>query len=191
MRPTFLVVDDFYDDPDAVRARALALPYSRPSGVNYPGLTAMTPDPIEPIMRTFSRLLGDIDITCRRDEGAFRITTAADMDTRTSLVHVDTPDFSAIIHLSEGPGEGTHFYRHRKLGIERVSEEDNARAEVRALIEADTLDQSAWEPVHTIPMKYNRLVIFDGKYFHSGARRLTGSDLTSGRLTQNFFFFRV
>jgi hypothetical protein len=40
-------------------------------------------------------------------------------------------------------------------------------------------------------MKYNRLLIFDGKYFHSGAHRLTGDSLAEGRMTQNFFFFRA
>ena len=32
MRSTFVVVDDFYDDPDDVRDRALQLTYYRPEG---------------------------------------------------------------------------------------------------------------------------------------------------------------
>jgi hypothetical protein len=41
-----------------------------------------------------------------------------------------------------------------------------------------------------VPAKYNRLLLFDGKYFHSGAQRFSGSELADGRLTQNFFFYR-
>ncbi len=142
-------------------------------------------------MGRFSKLLGGIDIRYKRGEGEFRVTTAADMGQRTSLVHVDTPDLSAIVHLSKDRTEGTHFYRHRRLDLERVSPEDNARPEVRRAIEADTLDLAAWELVHTIPMRFNRLLIFDGKYFHSGAQVLTGATLAEGRMTQNFFFFRA
>jgi hypothetical protein len=191
MKHVFLVIDDFYADPDRVRRRALRLKYQRPSGVNYPGVMAPTPDDIAPIMERFSELLGGISIKCTRDQGAFRITTAADMAIRTSLVHVDTPDFSAIIYLSRHANEGTWFYRHKELGLERVSEEENLRPEVRRAIETDTLNVDAWEPLYMIPMKFNRLVIFDGKYFHSGARRLSGATLAEGRMTQNFFFYHA
>jgi hypothetical protein len=189
VKSTFVVVDDFYADPDDVRTRALQLTYHRPEGVNYPGVLAASPDDIEPVMTELARLIGGIDIKCRHDEGSFRIATEADMATRRSLVHVDTPDFSAIVHLSKEPMEGTYFYRHKALGLERVSEDDNLRPEVRVAIERDTLDLGAWEQLHMIPMKYNRLLIFDGKYFHSGAHRLTGRTLAEGRMTQNFFFY--
>jgi hypothetical protein len=151
-------------------------------------------------MRRFAKLLGGIDIKYKRgsDAGAFRVTTEADMAGRTSMVHVDTPDFSALIHLSKGEAEGTYFYRHRRLGIDRVSHAENAQSAEneedqaqRAAIYADTLDLTAWELIHSVPMKYNRLLIFDGKYFHSGAQRLTGSSLAEGRMTQNFFFYRA
>lgn len=191
MRTTFIVVDDFYDDPDDVRDRALQLRYYRPEGVNHPGVVAATPDDLEPIMSAFSTLLGGLDLKCRRDEGAFRITTQADMALRRSIVHVDSPDFSAVVHLSKHDAEGTYFYRHKALGLERVSARDNRRPDVRAAIERDTLDLDAWEQIHMIPMKYNRLLIFDGKYFHSSAHRLTGCTLAEGRMTQNFFFFRA
>jgi len=191
MRSTLVVVDDFYDDPDDVRARALQLTYHRPEDVNYAGVVAATSDDIEPVMTAFATLLGGIDIKCRRDEGAFRITTEADMADRRSLVHVDTPDFSAVVHLSSEHTEGTYFYRHKALGLERVSPEDNLRPEVREAIERDTLDLNAWDQLHMIPMKYNRLLLFDGKYFHSGAHRLTGHTLEQGRMTQNFFFYRA
>ena len=191
MKHTFLVIDDFYDNPDEIRERALRLTYRRPDKVNYPGVIAATPHDIAPTMASFSKILGGIDIKYQRNQGAFRITTAADMATRRSMVHVDTPDFSAIVHLSKGNAEGTHFYRHKGLDLDRVSVEDNTRQVVRRAIEADTLNLAAWELLFAVPMKYNRLFIFDGKYFHSGAQRLTGASLAEGRMTQNFFFFRA
>lgn len=191
MRTTFVVVDDFYDDPDDVRRRALQLTYRRPEGVNYPGSTAETTDALEPVLTTFSALLGGVEIRCRRNEGAFRVTTSKDAADRRSIVHVDSSDFSAVVHLSAEDHEGTYFYRHRALGLERVSAEHNLDPNVRAVIERDTLDLDAWEELHMIPMRYNRLVIFDGKFFHSGARELHGDAPAGGRLTQNFFFDRL
>ena len=40
MKHGFLVIDDFYDNPDEIRERALRLKYVRPKGVNYPGVVA-------------------------------------------------------------------------------------------------------------------------------------------------------
>ena len=191
MKHAFLVIDDFYDDPDAIRKQALRLTYRRPEGVNYPGVVSPPAADIVPVIERFSMLLGGIDIKCRRDQGEFRITTAADTATRKSIVHIDTPDFSAIVHLSKERTEGTYFYRNKALNLDWVSPDDNMRPEVRGVIEADTLNLDAWEIIHTIPMKYNRLLIFDGKYFHSGAHRLTGNSLAEGRMTQNFFLFHA
>jgi hypothetical protein len=188
MKHSLLIVDDFYDNPDDVRARALSLSYQRVEGVNYPGVMAATTDDIRPTLEHFSRLLGNIDIRCRRNEGTFRVTTECDMAIRKSLVHIDTTDFTAIVHLSKTNNEGTYFYRHKALNLERVSPKDNFSAIVHQAIEADTLNLDAWEMLYSIPMKYNRLIIFDGKCFHSGAINLTGSNILEGRMTQNFFF---
>jgi hypothetical protein len=85
--------------------------------------------------------------------------------------------------------EGTYFYRHKTLGLDRLSAEGALRPNVRQSLEVDTMNLEAWETLLMIPMRYNRLVIFDGKCFHSGAQCLTGASLAEGRMTQNFFFF--
>ena len=190
MRNTLVVVDDFYPDPDAVLGRALRLEYRQESGVNYPGLMAATFQDVVPIMKRFAQLLGGIDIKFQGTQGGFRITTEADMVRRNSLVHLDSSDFSAVIHLSRQPMEGTYFYRHRELGLDYVAPTLRRNAAVEEALVRDTLRLEAWEVVDTIPMKYNRLVIFDGKHFHSGARTLTGAAAADGRITQNFFFDR-
>lgn len=190
MRSTLVVVDDFYPDPDAVVAKALRLEFRRESEVNYPGLMAPTFQKIVPLMKHFSRLLGGIDIKFQGTQGGFRVTTEADMARRSSLVHLDSSDFSAVIHLSRHPMEGTYFYRHRELGLDYVTPASGRNPAVEEALVRDTLRPEAWEIIQMIPMKYNRLVIFDGKHFHSGARTLAGADLADGRITQNFFFDR-
>jgi hypothetical protein len=192
MNHTLLVVDDFYDDPDTVVAQALALPFRRVPGANFPGVAAETFQDQLALMKRVAGALGSgAAVKYRGEQGMFRITTEADMLTRTSMVHLDSSDWSGVIYLNREPTEGTSFYRHRRLDLSYVGAEANQRPEVRRAIEEDTLNPDAWELIYEIPMKYNRLLVFDGKYFHSGAKRLTGASLAEGRITQNFFFYRA
>ena len=142
-------------------------------------------------MPRFAKLLGGIDIKYRGTQGGFRLTTEADMAIRSSLVHTDSSDYSAVVYLSQGAGEGTYFYRHKSLGLDYLLPEHDSRPDVARAIQRDTLDLGAWEVTQLVAMKYNRLVLFDGRYFHSGAQRLDGRGFDDGRLTQNFFIHRA
>jgi len=186
-----IVVDDFYEDPDALVERVLALPFRKESGVNYPGMMVETFQDVRESMQRFARLLGDIDIKYRGTQGGFRVTTEEDMTDRTSLVHTDSSDYSAVVYLSKQPTQGTFFYRHRALGIDYLRPEHDQRADVARAIARDTMDLAAWEVTQLVAPKFNRLVLFDGRYFHSGAQRFEGKNLAQGRLTQNFFIHRA
>jgi hypothetical protein len=189
MKPQMIVVDDFYPDPDEVVQYASKQTFVREANVNYPGLMAPTSRDVRPAMQQFARLLGGIDIKYNGLQGGFRITTCEDMQRRRGIVHIDSSDWSAVIHLSRTPTQGTYFYRHRRLGVDYASSADERYPDLLKAIMEDTNNPDAWEVTQTVPAKYNRLVIFDGKHFHSGPRELTGTSLADGRLTQNFFFF--
>ena len=191
MEPVLAIVDGFAPDADALRERALALPFRRPEGVNYPGVEAAAAFAAEGVIERVAQLLGGTPLRWRGQPGAVRLTTAADAAERTSLVHADAPDFTAILHLSAAPAEGTYFYRHRALNIARIDPGAPWLPFVRQAAARDTLDLSAWEVTRLVPARFNRLVLFDGKFFHSGAQSLTGADAAEGRLTCNYFFDRV
>lgn len=191
MKHALIVVDDFYEDPDALVERILALPFRRESDVNYPGMMADTFQDVREPMQRFSELLGGLDIKYRGTQGGFRVTTEQDMATRTSLIHTDSSDYSAVVHLSKHPAQGTYFYRHKALGIDYLLPEHDHQPEVARAMARDTLNLDAWEVTQVVAMKYNRLLLFDGRYFHSGAQRLEGRSFAEGRLTQNFFFHRA
>jgi hypothetical protein len=191
MRTSFLIVDDFYDEPDSVRERALSLEFQPVPDTVYPGLTASTWQDVVPILRRVSDLLGGIGLAWYPPQGDFRITLRAHELGRMSMVHLDSSDLSGVVHLSQTPMEGTYVYRHKRLGLEYVPRELEQRADIIEALVRDTLDPDAWEVVQEIPMKYNRLLLFDGKHFHSGARRFVGEHLQEGRLTQNFFINRA
>ena len=191
MRHALIVVDDFYEDPDALVERVLGLPFRQEEGVNYPGSMVETFQDVREPMQRFARLLGDIDIRYRGTQGGFRVTTERDMANRTSLVHTDSSDYSAVVYLSKRPADGTFFYRHKQLGIDYLAPEHDQCADVGRALARDTMDLAAWDVTQLVAQKYNRLVLFDGRYFHSGAQRFEGRTLAEGRLTQNFFMHRV
>ena len=187
MMPGIIIEDDFYENGHAIRKIALELDYQYVEGVNYPGRVALTTQDIRPIVERLSDHLGGIAVRCRQDDGYFRITTQEDASRQVSLVHIDSLDYSAVIYLSVDDTEGTSFYRHRGLDMSLVPPREHLDPKVLTAIEQDTLDLDAWEEIYNVPARFNRLLLFDSRYFHSGAKTLTGRSIADGRLTQHFF----
>lgn len=129
----------------------------------------------------------------------------------------DFCDAAAVIYLNSPDrcAGGTSFWRHRGTGLARVPEslEDEWAAEavinsrstsVETLIRHcldDALpdpgpgfpshDTRWWTRVASVPMRWNRLVIYDSRLFHTPDVPVRfGSELEDGRLTQNLYFSR-
>ena len=185
---SYLVVDNFYSDPDDMREIALNSKFDE-SG-NYPGIRT------QPHLWNFDHIkeylegIMDIKIDSKRwndseYQGCFQIVnnnTKHDTETGT-WVHVDTAtDWSCIVFLTPNPPSplhtGTTLYRHKETGILRGYDSE---------IEKHRSHYSKWEAIDMIGNMYNRAVIFKGEYWH-GATGYFGSDLNDGRLFQTFFF---
>lgn len=198
MLPSFMMIDDFLPDPQAVRRRALALDYDPAfKAGNYPGLLSTAPLPIEGLDERVSGLIGvpvrgapgtvhgHCRITLRREKGL-------------SGVHIDPAFYSGILYLS-APDDcrgGTEFYRHRRTGLERVPDRLDAMlaagyAEPNALIEEvvnqDTTRPAKWERTFIAPMRYNRLILFSPWMFHNAGPGF-GETPETGRLAYLMFF---
>jgi len=163
--PSLYVIDNFYDDPDEIRADALQMDFTIKG--NYPGLRT-SPLATDNHKELFERIVGR-KITHWSDEynGSFQYTVAD----QKSWIHRDNTDFSAIVYLSpEAPLDGgTCLWQHKETP------------------EEDGNDESKWELVDKIGNKYNRAIIFQGHISHKSDRYF-GNDLESGRLFQTFFF---
>jgi hypothetical protein len=177
-RPTLLVIDDFYPDPDAMRRFALSQDFSV-SG-NYPGLRTKS-YATEDDKRKFEAIFGR-KVTYFPDEynGSFQIVTRHER----SWIHRDLTEFSAVVFLTPDPppNSGTVFYRHKLTGLQKArtkAEED--------LLSADSRNDDAWEVIDRVGNKYNRIVFFDGFLTHKSDEYF-GEDRNSGRLFQTFFF---
>jgi hypothetical protein len=196
--PSLIVVDGFLADPILARQRALALDYDpKFKQGNYPGLQSSQPLEIPGLDEAVSRLAG---IPLKAQDGTMhghcRLTLAGDQG--RSGVHIDPCAYSGILYLSlpQHCRGGTDFFRHKRTGLDRVPDkrEDMLAAgysDINVLIEElvnrDTLKRSCWDRLMTLPMRFNRLVLFSPWQFHNAAAAFgTGPD--NGRLVQTLFF---
>ncbi|HWA44657.1 MAG TPA: DUF6445 family protein [Hypericibacter adhaerens] len=198
MRKSLIVLDDVYTDPADMRQAALRLDYPLPTGpANYAGRNSTSKLLAEGSDRMFSwatgeRLAGATD----RAHGALRLTLPGDQG--RYRVHVDAGvEWSGVLYLNE-PSQcqgGTSFFRHRPTGTDKAptTDEELARCDGGTAGEAldrilgeDSNDMTKWDLLQTVPMRFNRLVLFRPWLWHSAGEGF-GSSLADGRLVQLFF----
>jgi hypothetical protein len=198
----FIVIDDFYKNPQAVRELAQSAEYAKKGELskNVAGIESLLPYFSYKIVEKFENAIGakiDVDLA-HNAFGRFRL--GLEKDTRRTRVHYDNTDWTAVIYLTEAPfcQGGTAFFRHKETGLISPPSAETLKKMGwtketfdRDLVMKDSLDGSKWEITKICPMKFNRCVLLRGaKYFH-GSDQLFGSSFADGRLTQNFFFNEV
>lgn len=178
-----IVVDDFLEDPDAVRRLALNQTFIK---MHCAGLRTHEQFlHIAPYRETFERLLGR-QLTNWDDNaanGRFQICFASD----AIPYHSDSQSYAGVLFLTpQAPIDaGISFFRGRLSGLRGRSND----AQLMRLTFGDgaEFDRSRWEEMDRVGNLYNRLVLFDAHLAH-GASAYFGTCLKSGRLFQNFFF---
>ncbi len=198
MLPSLILIDDFLADPWSVRRRALALDYDpKFKKGNYPGLMSTTPLEVRGMEQAVSQRVGvPLMAAPRTMHGHCRLTLAG--DTGKSGVHIDPAAYSGILYLTppEHCRGGTDFFRHRPTGLDRVPQSERELAptgyrDINRLIEevvnGDTLKPARWEKTMTVPMRFNRLLLFSPWMFHNAAKGF-GKGPEDGRLVQTLFF---
>lgn len=142
----------------------------------------------EPVMRTPDT------VHCK-----FRIAIAGDEENATLRMHVDGANYwSGIVYLTlpEHCRGGTEFYRHKELGSDHAPLYDSDVSQfgyqscveyTQDLTEKDSNDESKWEHLFTIPMRFNRCVLFRPWFWHTPSKSF-GDRPENSRLIQLFFF---
>ena len=203
-----IVLDGFYDEPDAVREAALAGDWVRPPGVDYPGRTVT----IESFAwrPVWERLRARIDEPVGLDgpkpvpfeQGKFRLALARDEGDRTDRVHLDVQRWSGIVYLTPNrwARDGLALYVHKPT---RSTTWDEAwfRAhygwyyllppdELRKRMQEFFRDPEQFEQIGLIPMRYNRAVLLMAHAYHGTGLAFGDRDET-GRLSQHFEFYEA
>lgn len=200
---SYLVFDDFYTDPMAVRNEALALEYPTPtSRRNYPGRNSKQRLLVQGLEQIVSRIVNEpVKASPQDAHGHCRISLADDDPNRRYYVHVDpTAYWSGILYLTlpEHCQGGTEFYRHIATNTDRAPLLDNELAASGAtsfgeaadpIIQKDSNDLSKWELLSTVPMRFNRLCLLRPWFWHTAGPSF-GDGLHNGRLVQLFFFIK-
>ena len=198
MFKSLIIVDDVYDDPEWMREAALRLEFPVPAtGANYAGRNSSGKLLLPDTDKMLSWVAGEPLVgAVERAHGALRLTLAG--DTGRYCVHVDVGvDWSGVLYLNrpEQCRGGTSFFRHRATGTEHAptNAADLVRCNAKTAQEAldrilgrDSNDASQWEPTVTVPMQFNRLVLFRPLLWHSAGDGF-GDSPASGRLVQLFF----
>ncbi|TRD10565.1 hypothetical protein FGU71_00900 [Erythrobacter insulae] len=194
---SFLVVDDFLDNPDAFRAQALNLDYPEQEGP-YPGRNSVQRLDLPGLSQYASQLVGEPLKPVEPLDSHGKCRVALKTDPRRGQVHVDPSQWSGILYLSKnGDGvSGTDFFRHKATGLERspitdaeaVSMGYSSRdAVLNQTIEKDGNKRAAWEKTMEIPMRYNRLLLLRPWFFHTSGPGF-GRSVDDGRLIYLMFF---
>lgn len=179
MRSNMFIVDDFYQNPDAVRKLALKQDFAEIG--NYPGFrtkTFLDQDTKNVIQNLIMPHGGKVTEWNDRDglTGCFQICTA---DER-SWIHTDHfNSWAGLIYLTpDAPvNGGTILYRYKETGEMYQGElGDNYEA----------YDKTKWEIVDRIGNIYNRLVMYRSDIFHMNEEYF-GKNKEDGRLFQLFF----
>ena len=181
------IVDDFYEDPDAIREFALKQYYTCDSK-EHGGVGCRTRKQFlfDDVKEQFEKIMGK-KITNWRETyqicGVFQYGTAG----IPNVYHVDAQQYAAMIFLTpNAPFQaGTKIVANKKSQIYHSSQSDNV---YDYFPQQETfVDGTLFEDVDVFGNVYNRLVIFDGKALHSACDYF-GHDINSGRLWQMFFF---
>lgn len=202
-----VVLDDFVPRPDLLVDDAAMLGFAA-MGVHYPGIRAVVPpalvarfvDPMRPLIEDVFGVRA-----CKVIDALYSLVTTLpdELTPIQRLPHFDgvEPERLALLHfLTDAPGSGTAFYRHRATGFETVTTarlpayEHTLADEIRrngvpaaAYITSDT---PLFDEVAVFECRYNRALLYPSNALHC-ARIPDGmsfsAEVVSGRLTVNTF----
>lgn len=180
--PSFIVVDNFYSNPDEIRNFALKQNFQE-NPKFHKGRRAYNPAFLFPgLKEKFEKILGVKirDWTQYATNGVFQYCVAGDQ----SVFHCDTQEYAGVLFLTPNapPEAGTRFYRSKVTKKMKTN-----WGEYQHVFPTGHLDPTPFDEVDVVGNVYNRIVLFDARMIHA-APTYFGNTLENGRLFQLFFF---
>jgi hypothetical protein len=179
--PSFIVVDNFYTDPDSVRAFALQQPLiAHPN--NHKGIRSDNVYRFPGLKERFEQLIGVKVDTWERygTNGCFQINIAGDQ----AVYHADTQMYAGVLFLTPNApaAAGTKLFRSLPSGVRKPDAITHDE-----VFRGGFYDSTKFEEIDVAGNVYNRLILFDARLIHA-ADTYFGTTRENGRLIQLFFF---
>lgn len=183
--PIMMVFDNFFHDPDAIRAEVLTRDFGD-GGSNFPSQKAEPEPPHYQLhikKHIENRILGR-PITYW--EKSYNTCWQYSVEGQKQPVHHDHGKYVAIVYLTPNApvSAGTSLYQHKETGIS-MWDANNPDTYPNKLNTGP--DESTWTQVMFFGNIYNRLIVFNAQHYHKGTGTF-GSNKENGRLYCTFFF---
>lgn len=187
VKQTCWVVDNFYEDPDAIRKFALEQEYVEGGfGRGFIGRRTEKQFLFPGLKEKFEEIMG-MKITNWEEHGMngrFQNCHSGE----PLVYHCDSQRWGGMLYLTpEAPYQcGTTLYAHKKSRARTYYDQgwDDSWKDIPG---DSHLDRTPFEPVDVVGNVYNRLMIFDASCIHS-ASEYFGTVMENSRLWQMFFF---
>ena len=170
--PRLVVVDNFLKDPNSLRNKALSLRDT----YKQRGSAGVRTEPQKwgtEFKSHFEKLLNKKITTFNVSENGGGTNCCFQWcDQYTELViHADECNAAGVLYLTPNAplSSGTDFYVHRRTGYTSIK--GLGKNEVDKLFSTGWQDFTPWEKIDSVSNQYNRLILFDGRYFHSASHQ--------------------
>lgn len=176
-----LIIDEFLPNPLVVREHARLSEFYNwlgPDGQLYQRVSLCKVPGVE---RKLFEVFGEYEMLGQ----AYRLNYEGEQPNQSIHSDLGWGTHALVLYLCEGPG-GTAFWKHKESGADRILPGD---AELLEQIKDDWEDSDKWELRHTVPLKFNRAVIYSSELFHSRYPfEAFGTHPGNGRLIAVAFF---
>jgi len=178
--PSFIVVDNFYKNPDKVREFALKQNFKE--DIRYYKGARTSAFRFDDLCKRFEQILNTKIINWSKysTNCCFQVCKEGDL----TVYHCDNQQYAGVLYLTpDAPVKaGTQILRSVETKKMVVSKE-----EAGLVFKNGHYDASNFEVVDNVGNLYNRLILFNSKQIHA-APLYFGNSLETGRLFQLFFF---
>jgi hypothetical protein len=185
---SLLVIDNFAPDPEAIRERVVASEFGTvtgPDGMEYTGISLQGNLGLLPLLSAAVGFEVDPVMSfCRLN---------LDKELPNTAVHADTicAEYASILYLNTDDQchGGTGFWRHKPTGLYAMP--DTMPPDEEQEMVKQWQEQSFWQLAGFVGMRFNRLIVYPTKMFHSRyPLEAFGNNPQNGRLIWLCFFNR-